>query len=215
LESTDIQLWESPESPAPTEPLHRRAEVLRRAQSGAGGSSGGRLPRSTFVNNLPARYSLRKLRDRRSPPVQHGQSPAAPPPRLIAAPKRWEYSADKKGLCSIAASKKQGGCLNAAQKRGCLRTATDKKGGAYRAGRLSCGRCFVRVLRAARTAQDRRDVTLWAVRSPMGGRQSGDRPLIRITQPRGLLLTGAATPSRGKMHRRERATREGDDGETR
>jgi hypothetical protein len=103
LESTDIQLWESPESPAPTEPLHRRAEVLRRAQSGAGGSSGGRLPRSTFVNNLPARYSLRKLRDRRSPPVQHGQSPAAPPPRLIAAPKRWEYSAHKKGLCSIAA----------------------------------------------------------------------------------------------------------------
>jgi hypothetical protein len=53
-------------------------------------------------------------------------------------------------------------------------------------------------------------------RIPMGGEDFGAPPaLVRITQPRGSLLTGAVTPSRGKMHRRERATREGDDGETR
>ena len=50
----------------------------------------------------------------------------------------------------------------------------------------------------------------------MSGEDFGATPaLVRITQPRGSLLTGAVTPSRGKMHRRERATREGDDGETR
>jgi hypothetical protein len=118
LESTDIQLWESPESPAPTEPLHRRAEVLRRAQSGAGGSSGGRLPRSTFVNILRARYSLRKLRNRRSPPVQHGPSPAAPPPRLIAAPKGGNIPQTKKASAVLRPQKNRAVALMRLKKGG-------------------------------------------------------------------------------------------------